>query len=200
MSHSPNQPEGASPHSGGAPSGDRSSPIALLLEQHYAELRAMAERQLAAERNRDGRHAMSPSSLLGEAFARLLTQRTAIANSQHLSAIATMLFVRILADTRRRRLAQKRGGRNHAGSLDGQDVADTKPTPDQDALLDADVEFLHEKLAELAEREPRQAEALCLHQIGGLTVPQVAEMLGVSVSTVERDIALARTWLAMRLK
>ena len=63
-----------------------------------------------------------------------------------------------------------------------------------------DVEFLHEKLAELAEREPRQAEALCLHQIGGLTVPQVAEMLDVSASTVERDIALARTWLAMRMK
>jgi RNA polymerase sigma factor (TIGR02999 family) len=172
----------------------------VLLEEHYAELRSMAERQLAADRNRDGRQAMSPSSLLGEAFARLLKQRTAISNPQHLTAIATMLFVRILADSRRRRLAQKRGGRNHAGSLDGQDVADTKPTPEQDALLDADVEFLHQKLAELAEREPRQAEALCLHQIGGLTVAQVAEMLAVSPSTVERDIALARTWLAMRLR
>lgn len=195
MNDIPSQPGGAHPRSGETP-----SPIAVLLEEHYAELRAMAERQLVAERKRDGRHAMSPSSLLGEAFARLLKQRTAITNTQHLSAIATMLFVRILADTRRRRLAQKRGGRNHAGSLDGQEVADTKPTPDQDALLDADVEFLHEKLAELAEREPRQAEALCLHQIGGLTVPQVAEMLGVSASTVERDVTLARTWLAMQMK
>lgn len=195
MNDIPSQPGGAHPRRGEAP-----SPIAVLLEEHYAELRAMAERQLAAERKRDGRHAMSPSSLLGEAFARLLKQRTAITNTQHLSAIATMLFVRILADTRRRRLAQKRGGRNHASSLDGQEVADTKPTPDQGALLDADVEFLHEKLAELAEREPRQAEALCLHQIGGLTVPQVAEMLGVSASTVERDVTLARTWLAMQMK
>ncbi len=193
MTHNPNEAEGEAPRSG-------SSPIAVLLEEHYAELRSMAERQLAADRNRDGRQAMSPSSLLGEAFARLLKQRTAISNPQHLTAIATMLFVRILADSRRRRLAQKRGGRNHAGSLDGQDVADTKPTPEQDALLDADVEFLHQKLAELAEREPRQAEALCLPQIGGLSVAQVAEMLAVSPSTVERDIALARTWLAMRLR
>ena len=193
MTHNPNQAEGEAPRSG-------SSPIAVLLEEHYAELRSMAERQLAADRNRDGRQAMSPSSLLGEAFARLLKQRTAISNPQHLTEIATMLFVSILADSLRRRLAQKRGGRNHAGSLDGQDVADTKPTPEQDALLDADVEFLHQKLAELAEREPRQAEALCLHQIGGLTVAQVAEMLAVSPSTVERDIALARTWLAMRLR
>ena len=80
------------------------------------------------------------------------------------------------------------------------DIADAKPTPDEDILLDADVEFLHEKLAELAEKEPRRAEALSLHQIGGLTVAQVAVMLGVSVATVERDILLARTWLAQRMK
>jgi len=131
-----------------------------MLAEHYGDLRALAERQLLAARLQGGSTTLSPTSLLGETFTRLLRQETKIQDQSHLAAIATMLFVRILADTRRRRLARKRGGRNHAGSLDGQDVADTKPTPDQDALLDADVEFLHEKLAELAEREPELAAEL----------------------------------------
>ena len=54
--------------------------------------------------------------------------------------------------------------------------------------------------AELAEREPRRAEAISLHTIGGMTVPMVAELLGVSVATVERDLALARAWLASQMK
>lgn len=177
-----------------------STRLAELLEAHYLELRALAERQLAAERMRDGHQPLSPTSLLGEAFTRLLKQRTQIADKNHLAAIATMLFVRVLADRRRRRRAQKRGGGTGTRPIDEVDIADAKPTPDEDILLDADVEFLHEKLAELAEKEPRRAEALSLHQIGGLTVAQVAVMLGVSVATVERDILLARTWLAQRMK
>ena len=181
--------------------GDVSSPrLQELLEAHYQELRALAERQLAAERMRDGQQPLSPTSLLGEAFTRLLQQRTRIADKDHLAAIATMLFVRVLADRRRRRRAQKRGSGNGTRPIDEVEVADGKPTPEEDILLDADVEFLHEKLAELAEREPRRAEALSLHQIGGLTVAQVAVMLGVSVATVERDVLLARTWLAQQMK
>jgi RNA polymerase sigma factor (TIGR02999 family) len=181
--------------------GDVSSPrLQELLEAHYQELRALAERQLAAERMRDGQQPLSPTSLLGEAFTRLLQQRMRIADKNHLAAIATMLFVRVLADRRRRRRAQKRGSGNRTRPIDEVEVADGKPTPEEDILLDADVEFLHEKLAELAEREPRRAEALSLHQIGGLTVAQVAVMLGVSVATVERDVLLARTWLAQQMK
>jgi RNA polymerase sigma factor (sigma-70 family) len=111
-----------------------------------------------------------------------------------------MLFVRVLADRRRRRLAQKRGSGNGTRPIDEVEVADGKPTPEEDILRDADVEFLHEKLAELAEKEPRRAEALSLHQIGGLTTAQVAVMLGVSAATVERDVLLARTWLAQQMK
>jgi DNA-directed RNA polymerase specialized sigma24 family protein len=111
-----------------------------------------------------------------------------------------MLFVRILADRRRRKHALKRGGGKAALPLDAHDTPGTDRSPDEDALLAADVEFLHEKLAELAEREPRRAEALSLHVIGGLTVPVVADLLTVSVATVERDVALARAWLASQLK
>lgn len=171
-----------------------------MIADHYGDLRALAERQLLAARSQGGSTTLSPTSLLGETFTRLLRQETKIQDRGHLAAIATMLFVRILADRRRRKHALKRGGGKAARPLDGHDAPGQERSPDEDALLAADVEFLHEKLAELAEREPRRAEALSLHVIGGLTMPVVADLLKVSVATVERDIALARAWLATQLK
>ncbi len=171
-----------------------------MLADHYADLRSLAERQLLAARMQGGATTLSPTSLLGETFTRLLRQETQIQDRNHLAAIATMLFVRILADRRRRKNALKRGGGKAALPIDNHDAPGNERSPDEDALLAADVEFLHEKLAELAEREPRRAEALSLHVIGGLTAPVVADLLGVSVATVERDVALARAWLATQLK
>jgi RNA polymerase sigma factor (TIGR02999 family) len=171
-----------------------------MLAEHYADLRSLAERQLLAAKAQGGATTLSPTSLLGETFTKLLRQETKIQDRNHLAAIATMLFVRILADRRRRKHALKRGGGKAALPLDAHDTPGTHRSPDEDALLAADVEFLHEKLAELAEREPRRAEALSLHVIGGLTMPVVADLLKVSVATVERDVALARAWLASQLK
>ena len=184
----------------GAGNGNSGTGISELVAQHYGALRSLAERQLAADRARTGFATLSPTSLLGETFTRLLRQETRIANESHLSAIATMLFMRVLADRRRKRLATKRGGRNSKFPVDGLERESDERSPEEDALLAADVDFLHEKLAELAEREPRRAEAISLHTIGGMTVPMVAELLGVSVATVERDLALARAWLASQMK
>ena len=184
----------------GAGNGNSGTGISELVAQHYGALRSLAERQLAADRARTGFATLSPTSLLGETFTRLLRQETRIVNESHLSAIATMLFMRVLADRRRKRLATKRGGRNSKFPVDGLERASADRSPEEDALLAADVDFLHEKLAELAEREPRRAEAISLHTIGGMTVPMVAELLGVSVATVERDLALARAWLASQMK
>jgi len=184
----------------GAGNGNSGTGISELVAQHYGALRSLAERQLAADRARTGFATLSPTSLLGETFTRLLRQETRIVNESHLSAIATMLFMRVLADRRRKRLATKRGGRNSKFPVDGLERESDERSPEEDALLAADVDFLHEKLAELAEREPRRAEAISLHTIGGMTVPMVAELLGVSVATVERDLALARAWLASQMK
>lgn len=171
-----------------------------MIAEHYGDLRALAERQLLASRAQGGSTTLSPTSLLGETFTRLLRQETKIQDRNHLAAIATMLFVRILADRRRRKIALKRGGGKASRPLDAHDAPGQDRSPDEDALLASDVEFLHEKLAELAEREPRRAEALSLHVIGGLTMPVVADLLKVSIATVERDVALARAWLATQLK
>lgn len=184
-----------------ADAGDLNS----LLAANYGALRSLAERQLMADKARGLHQSLSPSSLLGEAFTKLLRQETNVHNDKHLAAIATMLFIRILTDRRRRRLALKRGGGARTHSLNAHapesgDSAAEQMSPEEESLLNADVEFLHDRLAELAEQEPRRAEALSLHTIGGIPIATVASLLGVSVSTAERDIALARVWLATKLK
>ena len=169
--------------------------ISMLVADQYGALRALAERQVTAERARTGQQTISPTSLLGETFRRLVQQETKIANSDHLAAIATMLFVRIIADRRRRRLTIKRGGGAKQLPI-GEELAESGArSPAEESAHMSDVDVLHDKLAELAQISPRRAEALSLHMIGGITIPNVAKLLNVSVATVERDLALARAWL-----
>ena len=185
------------------PLGDPEFPIpasiSMMVADQYGALRALAERQVMAERARTGQQTISPTSLLGETFRRLVQQETKIANPNHLAAIATMLFVRIIADRRRRRLTIKRGGGAKQRPL-GEEVAqsDARSPAEQSAHM-SDVDVLYDKLAELAQISPRRAEALSLHMIGGITIPNVAKLLNVSVATVERDLALARAWLAAQM-
>ena len=172
--------------------------ISMLVADQYGALRALAERQVTAERARTGQQTISPTSLLGETFRRLVQQETKIANSDHLAAIATMLFVRIIADRRRRRLTIKRGGGAKQLPI-GEELAESGArSPAEESAHMSDVDVLHDKLAELA--QPRRAEALSLHMIGGITIPNVAKLLNVSVATVERDLALARAWLAAQMR
>ena len=63
-----------------------------------------------------------------------------------------------------------------------------------------DVVAVHEALDRLAELNERQAQVMTLRYFGGMTVPEVAAALGVSVVTVERDWRLARAWLAGQLR
>ena len=174
--------------------------ISMLVADQYGALRALAERQVTAERARTGQQTISPTSLLGETFRRLVQQETKIANSDHLAAIATMLFVRIIADRRRRRLTIKRGGGAKQLPV-GEEIAQSGArSPAEESAHMSDVDVLHDKLAELAQISPRRAEALSLHMIGGITIPNVAKLLKVSVATVERDLSLARAWLAAQMR
>ena len=173
--------------------------ISDLVADHYDALRALAERQLIAERARTGQQTISPTSLLGETFRRLVQQETKVANQDHLSAIATMLFIRIIADRRRRKLTIKRGGQAKQQPI-GEVEQRNERSPDEEFAVMSDVDVLHDKLAELAQIAPRRAEALSLHTIGGITIPNVAKLLNVSVATVERDLALSRAWLAAQMR
>ncbi|MGA9922263.1 MAG: ECF-type sigma factor, partial [Isosphaeraceae bacterium] len=63
-----------------------------------------------------------------------------------------------------------------------------------------DVVAVHEALDRLSALNERQAQVMTLRYYGGLTVPEVAAALGVSVVTVERDWRLARAWIRGQLR
>ena len=161
-----------------------------LFQLVYDELRALAASHLRSERVG---HTLQPTALVHEVFTRLVdvTQFEVQGRSQFL-ALASRAMRRVLVDHARGLARMKRGGRNHR--IDLEDAANVTEAN----LLDL-VEIDHAILA-LAKKSERQAKIVELRFFGGLDVEVVAETLGISVSTVEREWRVARAWLAFTLK
>ena len=99
---------------------------------------------------------------------------------------------RILVDHARRACARKRGGRDGTVPLDGVDLRGVDRPIDLLALDDA--------LKALEHVSPRQVRVVELRYFAGMSVPKVAEALGMDPRTVDRDWATARAWLRRRLQ
>jgi RNA polymerase sigma factor (TIGR02999 family) len=157
----------------------------------YDELRRVAARLMRRER-RD--HTLSPTAVVHEAVIRLLGDAVfdKAADRSCLFASAARAMREVLIDHARRRSAGRRGGGRRRVPLDS--VADYF---EEHGL---DVVAVHEALDRLAELNGRQSQVMTLRYFGGLTVPEVAASLGVSVVTVERDWRLARAWLGGELR
>jgi len=164
-------------------SGDRSA-LDRLLPLIQRELDRIARRHLARERKG---HSMQPSSLVQEAFIRLLPGRDLEWRDRaHFFALSAKLMRRILVDFGRARRARKRGG--------------VRPVHlEESAALgsgrSADVVALDEALEKLAATDPRKSQIVELRFFGGLTVDETAEVLNIGPSTVDRDFELAKLWL-----
>lgn len=155
----------------------------------YGELRALAARYLRGER---GGHTLQPTSLVNEAFVRLLgPARVRPHDRTHFFALAARTMRRVLVDHARRHRAEKRPSPEDRLTL--QTALAGAAAPEIDVLA------LHEALERLAEIHPRQAQLVELRYFSGLSNPEAAEALGVSLATVERDWQVARLWLADRL-
>ena len=100
----------------------------------------------------------------------------------------------ILTDHFRRRQAVKRGGDRVRVTLQDERL------PQAESDREADVIDLVSSLEKLEGLNPRHANVVTLKFFGGLTVPEIAEELGVSVSTVEQDWRMARAWLLTELE
>src|SRR5262249_17361052 len=98
----------------------------------------------------------------------------------------------ILVEHARRRAAGRRGGGRRRVPLDR--VVESFEAKDLDVIA------LHEALDRLAEGDPRPSLGLTFRYFGGPTMAEVAESLGVSMVTVERDWRLARAWLGGQLR
>jgi RNA polymerase sigma factor (TIGR02999 family) len=162
-----------------------------LLPLVYEELRRLAAAQLARE---PGGQTLQPTALVHEAYLRLLGARGEPHwdNRGHFFAAAAEAMRRILIDNARRKQRPKHGGDRHRVSAD---IAAPPPEmPPEDLLV------LDEALDKLAREEPAKAELVKLRFFAGLTMPEVAEALGISLATAERHWAYARTWLYAELK
>lgn len=164
-----------------------------VMELVYGRLRSVAERQ--SRRYAGGRDAQSlePTELVHEAFLKLIKQRNRYDSRGHFFAIATKVMLRILLDRHRARRRVKRGGDLVRVTLTGEIAADGH---DPSMMIPLFVQSLEQ----LEALDARSAEVTKLRLLWGLTVPEIAEAMDLSVSTVEREWRFARRWLASRLE
>lgn len=157
-----------------------------LLPLVYDELRILAKSQLRGERPA---HTLGATALVHEAYLRL-SERNQLtpADRRHFFSIAAQAMRRVLIDHARGRRRKKRG-----------EGIDPEPLDDRIGFLsnEAADELLamDEALARLAHANVRAARVVEQRFFAGLTLEETADVLGVSLKTVQRDWILARAWL-----
>jgi RNA polymerase sigma factor (TIGR02999 family) len=170
--------------------GGNPAVVNALLPLIYDELHRVADYQLRGER-RD--HTLNATALVHEAYLKLVDQsRVTWQNRAHFLGVAAQAMRRILINYAEQRRAQKRGGDLVATTFD-EDLVPHDARADE--LVDLD-----EALTRLQAVSPRQAAMVEYRFFGGLTHEEIAEVLRVSVPTVQRDWRLARAWLSNELK
>lgn len=156
----------------------------------YDELSVLAHAQL--RREAEG-HTLNTGALVHEAYLRLdqgLPDQ--LRDRSHFFAIAATAMRRVLVDHARKHHAEKRGGVNHAVSIDSMDALPID-------MRDGKLVDLDEALTRLAAFDERQARVVECRFFGGLTEEETAEALAVGLRTVKRDWAKARSWLFREL-
>jgi RNA polymerase sigma-70 factor, ECF subfamily len=169
--------------------GDQEA-VSKLIPLVYGELRRRAASYMRGERID---HTLQPTMLVNDAYLSLMDRRdVSWQNRAHFFGLAADLMRRILVDHARAHQRAKRGGGQPTISL-------------EDALIFSEdkleeVLAVDECLERLAKIDPRQARIVKLRFFGGLTNEEAAEVLGVSLNTVKRDLSLAKAWLYAELK
>jgi RNA polymerase sigma factor (TIGR02999 family) len=161
-----------------------------LLKLVYDELRQQAHRYLKKER---AGHTLQTTALVHEAYLKLSNQKNVSwKNRAHFFAVAATMMRRILIDYAKTRHRVRRGGASEDTSIETALTVSMSET-------NFDLLALDEALNRLAEKDAQLVKVVELRFFSGLDVPETAEVLGVSESTVKRDWAMARTWLRREL-
>jgi len=170
-------------------SGDPSA-ADQLLPLVYDELRRLAAAKLAQERPGQ---TLQATGLVHDAYIRLVNVEEAQHwdSRGHFFAAAAEAMRRILVDKARQKLRPKHGGGRHRVDLDSACAL----TEDRHEDLLA----LDEVLTRFADLDPLKADVVKLRFFAGMTVPEAAEALGISVATAERYWTYARVWLYCEL-
>lgn len=168
--------------------GDRNRSTEALLPLVYDQLRRLATGKLVGEASG---HTLQPTALVHEAYLKLLSSiEDSWENRAHFFSAAAEAMRRILIDHARTKKRLKRGGGVRPVSLGNADVPDLLSDEKADELV-----HLNGALEKLVKLDSVKAELVKLRYFAGLTMPQAAEALGVSLRTAERHWTFARVWL-----
>lgn len=172
-----------------AAASGQSGDINALMEAIYDDLHRLAARHLRSERPD---HTLQPTALVNEAWLKLVDQRnTTWHDRSHFFAIAARVIRRILVDHARTKRAAKRGFGLERVPLD--DLGRCAATQQIDLLA------LDEALAELQELDERQAKIVELRFFAGMSIDEIAEVLGIGPRSVDRHWSAAKAWLMFQL-
>jgi RNA polymerase sigma factor (TIGR02999 family) len=150
----------------------------------YPQLRSLAARHM---NNESGGHTLSATGLVHEAYIKMLGSDVAWDDRVHFFAVAARVMRHILVDHAKAKHREKRGGAAAKISLDDVVIVSASPS---EQLTDLD-----EALQNLAKVDQRKADLVELLYFGGLSQLEAAAALGISESTVQRDLRLAKAWL-----
>jgi len=167
--------------------GDKNAEAALT-PMVYDELQRMARRLFRSEKSS---HTLQPTALVHEAFVKLVNVDVTWQDRAHFFSLAARMMRRMLVNHAKARNTAKRGGDAVKVTLNESEVPDSSADTD---LLDLD-----EALQSLTELDARKAELIELQYFGGLSFKEMEEVTGLSSSTLDRDLRLARAWLKDQL-
>jgi RNA polymerase sigma factor (TIGR02999 family) len=163
---------------------------AALLPLVYDELRRLAAARLAEE---PSGNTLQPTALVHEAYLRLVSAPDGDHwnHRGHFYAAAAEAIRRILVEHARRKKRRKHGGERRRLSLEVAESLVQAPSEDLAALDEA--------LTSLTAHDPIKAEVVKLRFFAGLTMPEIAQALSLSLATIERYWTYARLWLYAEL-
>lgn len=154
----------------------------------YAQVRAMAGKHL---RQASSGLTLQATELAHEMFLRLLEAEVDWRDRRHFYGVVSAALRNILIDTARARGAEKRGG--------GQ-IHVTLSAADEVVQSGSDAMALDSALNALRARDERKHEIVEFHYLLGLKREEIAEVVGISVPTVDRELRFARAWLKEQMQ
>jgi len=156
-----------------------------LLNLVYDELRRLAAYKLGLEAPGQ---TLQPTALVHEVWLKLVgVGEQQFKNRAHFFAVAAEAMRRILIDRARRRKTHRHGGQYERVELEETGLA--APAEDDQLLA------VNDALEEFSLENPVQAQVVKLRYFGGMTNEEIAQALGLSVSTVKTYWTFARAWL-----
>jgi RNA polymerase sigma factor (TIGR02999 family) len=164
-----------------------------LFEMLYRELRSLAHKQSSRQSAPAG-PAIHTTTLVHEAYLRFQSVGDLrVEDRRHFLAYASHVMRSIVVDHARSQLALKRGAGSAPLTLNT-DIASSV------TASDAEVIRVHDALAELGALDERLGKVVEMKYFGGMTEEEIADVLEVSLRTVQRDWEKARLFLSATLQ